>query len=460
MAKATPDLMERIVSLCKRRGFVFQSSEIYGGINSCYDYGPLGAELKRNVKNAWWDAMVVRRDDIVGLDSAIIQHPEVWRSSGHVAGFADLLVDCKRCKGRFREDHLDAMACLDREFCGRPAKVCREEGLMTEPRAFNLMFETHAGPVKDSASVVYLRPETAQGIFTNFLNVVNSSRMAPPFGVAQVGKSFRNEITPGNFVFRTREFEQMEMEFFVPPDQSDRWYEYWVEERYDWYIRNGVRPDRLRKRVHADDELAHYSSGCTDVEYEYPFGWGELEGIAKRGSYDLEAHAKGSGKDLSFFDEASKTRYVPHVVEPAAGCDRAAMTFLVDAYDEETVTDEKSGKSEVRTVLHFHPRIAPITVAVFPLVKKAGMPEAAHKIVDELRDAGIRTFYDEKGAIGRRYRRQDEVGTPYCITVDGETVEGDGSVTVRDRDSMAQERVAPSDVLASVRQKIRDWRRV
>jgi glycyl-tRNA synthetase len=459
MAKATPDLMERIVSLCKRRGFVFQSSEIYGGINSCYDYGPLGAELKRNVKNAWWDAMVVRRDDIVGLDSAIIQHPEVWRSSGHVAGFADLLVDCKRCKGRFREDHLDMMACQDKELCGRPAKICREEGFMTEPRAFNLMFETHAGPVKDSASVVYLRPETAQGIFTNFLNVVNSSRMAPPFGVAQIGKSFRNEITPGNFVFRTREFEQMEMEFFVPPDEAQRWYEYWVAERFDWYVRNGVRPERLRKRPHAADELAHYSSGCTDVEYEYPFGWGELEGIAMRGSFDLDAHSKGSGKDLSYFDEATRTRYVPHVVEPAAGCDRAAMTFLVDAYDEETITDEATGKAEVRTVLRFHPRIAPITVAVFPLVKKAGMPERAHAIVEELREAGYRSFYDEKGAIGRRYRRQDEVGTPYCVTIDGETVEGDGTVTVRDRDSMVQERVAPTELVGALRRKIKDWRR-
>ncbi|MBK8978689.1 MAG: glycine--tRNA ligase [Planctomycetes bacterium] len=458
MAKPEPDLMERVVSLCKRRGFVFQSSEIYGGINSCYDYGPLGAELKRNVKDAWWQAMVVRRDDIVGLDSAIIQHPEVWRSSGHVAGFSDLLVDCRRCKGRFREDHLDAIPCPDREFKGRVARVCQQEGLHTEPRAFNLMFETHAGPVKDSASIVYLRPETAQGIFTNFLNVVNSSRMAPPFGVAQIGKSFRNEITPGNFVFRTREFEQMEMEFFVPPADEDRWYEYWVEQRFRWYVDNGVRPDRLRKRPHAEDELAHYSSGCTDVEYLYPFGWGELEGIAKRGSYDLTAHAKGCGKDLSFFDEATKQRYVPHVVEPAAGCDRAAMTFLVDAYDEETVTDE-GGKSEVRTVLHFHPRIAPITVAIFPLVKKAGMPERAKEIQATLMDAGLRTFFDEKGAIGRRYRRQDEVGTPYCVTIDGDTVERDGTVTVRDRDSMAQDRVQPAELVAFIRDKMKAWRR-
>jgi glycyl-tRNA synthetase len=450
MSERIESLMDRVVSLCKRRGFVFQSSEIYGGINSCYDYGPLGAELKRNVKEAWWRAMVVERDDIVGLDSAIIQHPEVWRSSGHVAGFADLLVDCKVCKGRFRWDHLP-----DPKQC----PTCGPKGDLTEPRAFNLMFETHAGPVKDSASVVYLRPETAQGIFTNFLNVVNSARMAPPFGVAQIGKSFRNEITPGNFVFRTREFEQMEMEFFVPPADDGTWYEYWRKERFAWYSRYGVRPERLRLREHAPDELAHYSKGCTDVEYEYPFGWGELEGIAMRGSFDLNAHAKGSGKDLSFFDEATKSRYVPHVIEPAAGCDRTAMTFLVDAYDEETITDEESGKSETRTVLHFHPRIAPITVALFPLVKKAGMPERARELQRTLMDAGMRTYYDEKGAIGRRYRRQDEVGTPWCITIDGPTVEGDGSVTVRDRDSMKQVRVAPQELVPMLLQRMRDWKR-
>ncbi|MGE0144984.1 MAG: glycine--tRNA ligase [Planctomycetota bacterium] len=450
MTERTPELMDRIVSLCKRRGFVFQSSEIYGGINSCYDYGPLGAELKRNVKEAWWRALVVERDDIVGLDSAIIQHPEVWRSSGHVAGFSDLLVDCRVCKGRFRYDHLP-----DPKQCPN----CGPKGDLTEPRAFNLMFETHAGPVKDSASVVYLRPETAQGIFTNFLNVVNSARMAPPFGVAQIGKSFRNEITPGNFVFRTREFEQMEMEFFVPPSEERKWYEYWREARFEWYVRYGVRREHLRLREHAQDELAHYSSGCTDVEYRYPFGWGELEGIAMRGSYDLNAHAKGSGKDLSFFDEATKSRFVPHVVEPAAGCDRAAMTFLVDAYDEETVTDEETGKSETRTVLRFHPAIAPITVALFPLVKKAGMPERCRELQRLLMDAGLRTFYDEKGAIGRRYRRQDEVGTPWCITVDGQTVEGDGSVTLRDRDSMTQERVAPDALVPLLLAKRREWRR-
>ena len=451
MSERNPDLMDRIVSLCKRRGFVFQSSEIYGGINSCYDYGPLGAELKRNVKEAWWRSMVVERDDVVGLDSAIIQHPEVWRSSGHVAGFADLLVDCRHCKGRFRFDHLP-----DPKQCPN----CGDKSDLTEPRAFNLMFETHAGPVKDSASVVYLRPETAQGIFTNFLSVVNSSRMAPPFGVAQIGKSFRNEITPGNFVFRTREFEQMEMEFFVPPADEAKWYEYWRDERFAWYSRYGVRAENLRLRVHGQDELAHYSSGCTDVEYRYPFGWGELEGIAMRGSFDLNAHSKGSGKDLSFFDEATKSRFVPHVVEPAAGCDRAAMTFLVDAYDEETITDESSGKTETRTVLRFHPRIAPITVALFPLVKKAGMPDRAHELQRELMDAGLRTFYDEKGAIGRRYRRQDEVGTPWCVTIDGTTVEGDGTVTLRDRDTMQQERVSPAELVSGLQQRMRSWKRV
>ncbi len=340
----SPDLMERVVSLCKRRGFVFQSSEIYGGINSCYDYGPLGVELKRNVKEAWWHSMVIGRDDVVGLDSAVIQHPAVWQASGHLDGFTDALVDCRRCKARFREDHLDDAVCNDPEFKKRPARTCQEEGFMTDARQFNLMFKTFAGPVEDSAHTVYLRPETAQGIFTNFLNVASSSRLKPPFGIAQIGKSFRNEITPGNFVFRTREFEQMEMEYFSPPEEVGKWYEYWVKARFEWYKDLGVRAEKLRLREHGDDELAHYSTACMDIEYEFPFGWSELEGIANRGSFDLSQHTKASGKDLSFFDEANKSRYVPHVVEPAAGVDRAAMTFLVDAYEEQEIEGGKNGK--------------------------------------------------------------------------------------------------------------------
>jgi glycyl-tRNA synthetase len=452
----TQNLMERIVSLCKRRGFVFQSSEIYGGINSCYDYGPLGVELKRNVKEAWWHSMVIGRDDIVGLDSAVIQHPDVWKASGHLEGFTDSMVDCRKCKARFREDHLAKAICADPEFKGRPARTCQEEGLMTEARQFNLMFKTFAGPVEDSASTVYLRPETAQGIFTNFLNVVSSSRLKPPFGIAQIGKSFRNEITPGNFVFRTREFEQMEMEYFSPPDEVEQWYEYWVKARFAWYTDLGVRSEKLRLREHGSDELAHYSSACVDVEYEFPFGWSELEGIANRGCYDLSQHTKASGKDLSFFDEATKTRFVPHVVEPAAGVDRAAMTFLVDAYEEQEIEGGKSGKKDIRTVLHFHPRIAPITVAVFPLVKKEGMPDRARGLASDLQSSGIRTFYDEKSAIGRRYRRQDEVGTPWCVTVDGDTMQ-DGTVTIRDRDSMEQVRVDGSDLESVLRNRIRSW---
>jgi glycyl-tRNA synthetase len=320
------------------------------------------------------------------------------------------------------------------------------------------MFKTFAGPVEDGAHTVYLRPETAQGIFTNFINVANSARLKPPFGIAQIGKSFRNEITPGNFVFRTREFEQMEMEFFVPPEDDEQWYEYWVAARKQWYIDHGMREDRLSLRVHDEDELAHYSTGCTDIEYEFPFGVSELEGIAKRGCFDLTAHSEGSGKDLSFFDEAEKRRYMPHVVEPAAGCDRAAMAFLVDAYEEQEL-EGKDGKKDVRTVLHFHPAIAPITVAVFPLVKKEGMPDVARKILETLQDAGVRAFYDQKGAIGRRYRRQDEVGTPWCVTVDGDTL-ADGSVTVRDRDSMAQVRVPGGELVTEIQRRISAWTRV
>jgi len=461
--------MDKIVSLCKRRGFVFQASEIYGGLNSCWDYGPLGVELKRNVKDAWWRAMVRDRDDVVGLDSAILQHPKVWEASGHVANFSDPLVDCTKCKKRFRADHIgvpyqNAAGVWTHPETAKPleesearamlaAKRCPEcGGELTPPRRFNLMFQTFLGPVVEDAARVYLRPETAQGIFTNFVNVLNSSRKKPPFGIAQIGKSFRNEITPGNFVFRTREFEQGEMEFFCPPADADKWFAYWREERFGWYGKHGVRPSRLRLRDHAKDELAHYSTACSDVEYRYPFGWGELEGIANRTDFDLKQHATFSKKDLSYFDEETKSRYVPYVIEPAAGIDRAAMTFLVDAYEETVVKDEE------RVVLHFHPKIAPITVAVFPLVKKEGMPEKAKEIEQELRRS-FATAIEANQSIGKRYARQDEVGTPYCVTVDGQSMQDD-TVTLRDRDTLAQDRVKVSDLSSAIASKIREWKRV
>ena len=448
MDKKAQGFMDTIVSLCKRRGFVFQASEIYGGIGNTYDYGPLGVELKRRVKEAWWNRMVTSRDDIVGLDSAIIQHPKVWETSGHVAGFSDPMVDCKKCKGRFRADKLLDVPCPE-----RPSKHPGEcGGELTEARAFNLMFKTNVGAVENSASVAYLRPETAQGIFLNFKNVLESSRLKPPFGIAQIGKSFRNEITPGNFVFRTREFEQAEMEFFVPPAENDRWFAYWREERRKWYEDFGIDPARLRLRDHGKDELAHYSIGCTDVEYEYPFGWGELEGIACRTDFDLKRHSEASGVELKYFDPETKEKYFPYVIEPAAGVDRTALTFLIDAYDEETV------EGETRVVLHFHPEIAPVTVGVFPLVKKEGMPEKAHEIEKELRRARLTTFYDEKGAIGRRYRRQDEAGTPFCVTIDGDTLKED-VVTVRHRDSMEQDRVRPGELAAWIGDAVRSWKR-
>jgi glycyl-tRNA synthetase len=448
MDKRAQGFMDTIVSLCKRRGFVFQASEIYGGIGNTYDYGPLGVELKRRVKEAWWNRMVTSRDDIVGLDSAIIQNPKVWETSGHVGGFSDPMVDCKKCKGRFRADKLDEASCLE-----RPSKHPGEcDGELTEARAFNLMFKTSIGPVESTGSVAYLRPETAQGIFLNFKNVLESSRLKPPFGIAQIGKSFRNEITPGNFVFRTREFEQAEMEFFVPPAENDKWFAYWRNERRSWYEDYGIDPDRLRLRDHDKTELAHYSTGCTDVEYEYPFGWGELEGIACRTDFDLRRHSEASGVELKYFDPDTKERYFPYVIEPAAGVDRTALTFLIDAYDEETV------EGETRVVLHFHPEIAPVTVGVFPLVKKEGMPDKAHEIERELRRARLTTFYDEKGAIGRRYRRQDEAGTPFCVTIDGDTLQQD-VVTVRHRDSMEQDRVKASELAAWLGDAVRSWKR-
>ena len=433
--------MDKIVALCKRRGFIFASSEIYGGIGSTYDYGHYGVLFKQNVKNEWWRAMLSERDDIVALDSAILQHPRTWEASGHLAGFTDPMVDCRTCGQRFRADHLADLEC--------PRKPSKHPGEgadcdLTEARDFNLMFETTMGPVKESGATVYLRPETAQGIFVNFKNVLQFSRRKPPFGIAQVGKSFRNEITPGNFIFRTREFEQMEMEFFVPPAETKQWYELWKQTRFDWYTALGLRADHLRLREHERDELAHYSSATADVEYLFPIGWSELEGIADRGDFDLTAHATHSGEKLEYFDQASGERYVPHVIEPAAGADRATLAFLVDAYDEEEVAGEQ------RTVLKLHPRLAPVKVAVLPLVRKDGQPELAREIVAALRGR-MQTEYDEGGSIGKRYRRQDEIGTPFCVTVDHQTLD-DRTVTVRDRDSLAQERVAIdglSDLLAA-----------
>jgi glycyl-tRNA synthetase len=492
------ETMKKIVSLCKRRGFIFQSSEIYGGLRSCYDYGPLGVELKRNVKEAWWRTVVHSRDDVVGVDCSIIMHPRVWEASGHLAGFADPLVDCRNCKERFRADHAPRAEPGEeieyREGGKRDGKklkgIAPEHGYvcpvcgsgdLSDERLFNLMFRTSLGPVdplqqiagrvdelaglplderrkalgeivKDSA--VYLRPETAQGMFVNFLNVQQAGRLKPPFGIAQVGKSYRNEITPGNLTFRTCEFEQMEMEFFVPPGADEEWYAYWREQRFEWYASLGLSRDKLRLRDHEQDELAHYAKSCADVEYYFPFQtedgegeWAELEGIANRTDYDLQKHSEYSGKDLVFFDPQTKEKYAPYVIEPAAGADRAALAFLCDAFEEEAL------EKETRTVLKFHPRLAPVKAAVFPLVKKDGMPEKAHAIHKDLLAAGVNSLYDEAGAVGRRYRRMDEAGTPWCITVDGDTA-GDGTVTIRDRDTMDQQRVPAEGVVAWVEERL------
>jgi len=428
--------MEKIVSLCKRRGFIFQSSEIYGGMGGCWDYGPLGVELKRNVKNAWWRAVVQERDDVVGLDASILMHPQVWVASGHVENFTDLLSDCKACKHRFRADHVKDDKCPD---CG---------GELTAPRKFNLMFRTFVGPVEDSASVVYLRPETAQGIFADYETVQGALRKKPPFGIAQVGKAFRNEITPGNFTFRTREFEQMEIEFFVKPGTDEKWHKDWLDARFAWYAGLGIRKDRLRLREHAKDELAHYAKACFDVEYLFPepLGWSEIEGIANRTDFDLKQHSKFSGKDLSFFDEESKERYTPYVIEPSAGADRGSLAFLLDAYDEEEV------KGETRVVLRFHPDIAPIKVAVLPLSKKETLVPTAREVHAEVR-RHVMSQYDDAQSIGRRYRRQDETGTPLCVTVDFQTLE-DKAVTIRERDTMQQVRVPIAEVTSAVRRAL------
>ncbi len=440
--------MDKVVSLCRRRGFVFPSSEIYGGVGSTYDYGHYGVLLKNNVKNAWWRAMLQERDDIVAIDSAILQHPRVWEASGHLAGFTDPLVDCRTCKQRFRADHLGDLQC-GRKPSKHPGET--DECDLTDAREFNLMFETTIGPVKESGATAYLRPETAQGIFINFKNVLQFSRKKPPFGIAQVGKSFRNEITPGNFIFRTREFEQMEMEFFVPPDQAQMWFEHWLGERERWYVELGLRPDHLRMRAHDQDELSHYSSGTSDVEYLFPIGWSELEGIANRGDFDLTQHAKHSGEKLEYFDQGSGERYVPHVIEPAAGADRATLAFLVDAYDEEML------EGESRTVLRLHPKLAPVKVAVLPLVRKDGQPELAREVYEAVRE-GLQAEHDEGGSIGRRYRRQDEIGTPFCVTIDHQSVE-DATVTVRERDTLSQERLPIAGLAQELVRRVQEpWR--
>jgi glycyl-tRNA synthetase len=429
--------MEKIVSLCRRRGFVFPSSEIYGGLGSTYDYGHYGVLLKNNIRDAWLDAMVLQRDDIVALDSAIILHPRVWEASGHVESFTDPLVDCRTCKLRFRADKLEEAQC-GRKPSKRPGEA--DECDLTEARQFNLMFETNVGPVRDDASRAFLRPETAQGIFINFKNVLQLARRRPPFGIAQIGKSFRNEITPGNFLFRVREFEQMEMEYFVPPADGEQWYRYWIDQRVSWYRRYGLRESRLRVREHGPEERSHYSQGTSDIEYLYPIGWSELEGVANRGDYDLTRHSEFSTTTLEYVGPDGE-RYVPYVIEPAVSIERIFVALLVDAYDEEVVAERQ------RTVLRLHPEMAPVTAAVLPLIAKSeGMTTAARALYDDVRRRH-RVEYDDSGAIGRRYRRQDEIGTPFAFTIDEQTLE-DQTVTVRDRDSLAQERLPIAGVRA------------
>jgi glycyl-tRNA synthetase len=438
MPDADPDLFDKIVNLCKRRGFVFPSAEIYGGFRSTYDYGPMGVLLLRNVKDAWWRSMVQLRDDIVGLDAAILGPPAIWEASGHLTNFTDPLVDCKNCQSRWRLDKLD-----DPNVCPN----CGATGQFTEPRDFNLMFKTQAGPVADEGSVAYLRPETAQGMFVNFANVLNTSRKRPPFGIAQIGKSFRNEITPGQFVFRTREFEQMEMEYFVPPADADRWFEYWCNERFQWYLDHGMPAESLRLKPHSQEELSHYSSATSDVEFLFPWGWDELEGIANRGDYDLTQHAQHSGEKLEYFDQASGERYRPSVIEPAAGATRTAMAFLMAAYDEEEV------RGETRVVLRLHHHIAPYKVALLPLSKKEELVGPARELLHQLQPLWM-VEYDDTQSIGRRYRRQDELGTPYCVTFDFDSLE-DHAVTVRDRDSMEQDRIAIDDLVPYLSERLK-----
>ena len=436
---ANPDLMDKLVSLCKRRGYVFQSSEIYGGTGSVWDYGSLGAELKRNVKDLWGPSMVHQRDDIEGIDTAILMHPKVWEASGHVDGFSDPLVECTNCHRRVRADLP--------EVEGGQCPTCGTKDVFTEPRMFNLMFKTFMGPVEDSSATIYIRPETAQGSYVNFLNVQGTARQRVPFGIAQIGKAFRNEITPGNFIFRTREFEQAEMQFFVKPGEDEAWFDQWMEIRMQWHKDLGIDDAKLRFHEHGPDELAHYAKKAFDIEYEFPFGWKEFEGIHNRTDFDLARHQEYSGKRLEYIDAPTNERFLPYVVETAMGVDRTALVLLVDAYREEDIDGDQ------RVVLGLHPKVAPTKVAVFPLVKKDGMPEIAQKLQADLRSAAIPSFYDQSGAIGRRYRRQDEVGTPWCVTIDGETAE-QNSVTIRDRDSLEQVRVATDKVVAWVRERL------
>lgn len=488
MSKQDP-LMDKLVSMCKRRGYIYGSSEIYGGLSAVYDYGPLGAELKRNIKNFWWKWMVQKRDNIVGLDAAILMHPRVWEASGHVAGFQDPLVDCKVTKIRYRADQVFVLKPRDGvdsrlmfafregddemaekkvqhiakadpstyekvllteipvlEYAHIVGPDMKEPGTLTEPRQFNLMFKTHVGPVEDSASVVYMRPETAQGIYVNFSNVINSTRVKVPFGIAQIGKAFRNEITTENFIFRTREFEQMEMQFFVRPGTDMQWFEIWKQDRIDYYKQLGIRQNKLRFHQHGEGELAHYAAAAFDIQYEFPFGWKELEGIHNRTDFDLKRHQEYSGKDQTYFDDEIKEKYIPYIVETSAGCDRTLLTVLVDAFEEQQL------ENDMRTVLHLHPALAPLKAGIFPLVKKEGLAEIAQKLAQDLKQH-YPVFYDEGGAVGRRYRRQDEIGTPYCFTIDFQTKE-DNTVTVRDRDSMQQERIHLQDVFTYLFKKI------
>ncbi len=432
-ARAKVD-MEKIVSLCRRRGFIFPSSEIYGGLSSCWDYGPLGVELKRNIKQAWWQTVVQEHDDMVGLDTSILMHPEVWKASGHLEGFSDSLVECKSCHLRWRADELEGDKCLS---CG---------GELTEPRQFNLMFKTFMGPVEEEANTVYLRPETAQGMFVNFANVLDTTRKRLPFGIAQIGKAFRNEITTGNFIFRSREFEQMEIEFFVKPGTDKEWFDYWLKERLNWYIKLGIRSENLRLRQHTERELAHYARDCYDIDYLFPMGWAELEGIANRGDFDLVQHSRFSGKNLTYFDEETKEHITPYIIEPSAGVDRAALAFLCDAYDEEP------DKDEIRVLLRLHPQLAPVKVAVLPLSRREKLVRVAKEIYSDLRQCFM-AYYDDAQSIGRRYRRQDEIGTPLCITIDFQSLE-DNEVTIRERDTMNQIRVPITELRATVAAKL------
>jgi glycyl-tRNA synthetase len=491
MNQARSDKMDKIVALCKRRGFLFQSSEIYGGINGFWDYGPLGVELKRNVREAWWQDMITKHNplvkpaaapqafNMVGLESSIIMHPQVWKCSGHYDLFIDKMVDCKTCKSRFRIDHIATSECPQ-----KPSKHPGEHSTcqLNEPRDFNLMFKTTLGALGGEEDAAYLRPETAQGMFVNFKNVVDSSRVKIPFGIAQIGKSFRNEITPRNFTFRSREFEQMEMEFFCHPNESFDWYTYWRDRRYNWYMKLGISQQNLILREHAKDELAHYSVGTADLEYAFPFleagSYGELEGVAHRGNFDLRSHMegklvkdaegnlvpelnaegqpkhRGSGKDLNYFDDQSRERFIPHVIEPAAGCDRATLAFMCEAYFEDQQPDE-DGKPQERVVMKLHPKLAPVKVAIFPLIKKDGMPELAGDLFQQFKEAGISVQFDQQAAIGRRYRRQDEIGTPFCITIDGDTTT-QGTVTIRDRDTLVQDRVALKDAVEEVIKRLKN----